>query len=74
MLGGPLFSLVPSPLYEGLMCNVVRTSYPMVRVDLAKNGGKEIYEITIARCRVVLRVGYGRWLNARELFEDTSAI
>ena len=38
----------------------------MVRVDLAKNGRKKIYEVTVARCRVVLWVGCGRWLNASE--------
>ena len=56
------------------MCNVVHTSYRMVRVDFAKNGRKKIYEVTVARCRVVVWVGCGRWLNASELFEDASAI
>ena len=56
------------------MCNVVRTSYPMVRVDLAKNGRKKIYEVTVTRGRMVLWVGCGRWLDASELLEDTGAI
>ncbi len=46
----------------------------MFRVDLAKNGRNKIYEVTVARCLVVLWVGCGRWLNASELFEDTGAI
>jgi hypothetical protein len=46
----------------------------MVRVDLAKDGRNKIYEVTVAKRRVVLWVGCGRWLNASEILEDTGAI